>query len=144
MPIDFARDSLADVLAASGFDRTRPAVIAWLGVVMYLERDAVMDTLALIASLPAGSALVFDYAQPPEALRFVPRLFYRRMLARLEAQGEPWTSFFEPGALQSDLRRLGFRDIDNLSGAEINQRYLAAHGDRLKAGSVGGIVIART
>ena len=36
--VDFERDSLADRLAGSGFDRSAGAVFAWLGVTMYFDR----------------------------------------------------------------------------------------------------------
>jgi O-methyltransferase involved in polyketide biosynthesis len=52
VPCDFSRDALADALANGGFDRTRPAVFAWLGVVMYLDAADVTRTLRYIATLP--------------------------------------------------------------------------------------------
>jgi methyltransferase (TIGR00027 family) len=143
VPCDFARDSLSDVLGAHGFDPARPAVVAWLGVVMYLQKSDVMQTLRYVASLPIGTAVVFDYAVPPESLGLISRLFYRRLLERVAAQGEPWTSFFEPGPLRADLTELGFTQIEDLGGEDVNARYLAGRSDGLKAGSVGHIVIAR-
>jgi methyltransferase (TIGR00027 family) len=59
-PVDFERQTLAAGLAAAGFDAGRPAFFSWLGVVVYLTRPAVVDTLAFIAALPAGAAVVFD------------------------------------------------------------------------------------
>lgn len=143
VPCDFARDSLPETLRAHGFDPARPAVFAWLGVVMYLERSDVMQTLRYIASLPAGTAVVFDYAVPPHSVGLVARLFYRRVLDRLAAQGEPWTSFFESGPLRADLMELGFTQVEDLGGEEVNARYLAGRADGLKAGSIGRIVVAR-
>jgi methyltransferase (TIGR00027 family) len=140
---DFARQTLPEALRPAGFDASRPAVFAWLGVVMYLERDAVLQTLRTIASLPAGTAVVFDYAVPPASLGWIPRLFYRQMLKRLAAQGEPWTAFFEPGPLSLDLADAGFTQIDDLGPSEINTRILGGRSDGLKAGPVGRIVIAR-
>ena len=140
---DFATVTSLAALRQAGFDPTRPAVLAWLGVVMYLERPAVMQTLADIASLPAGTSVVFDYAVPPESLPFLSRQIYRRLLGRLDMAGEPWRSFFEPVTLRADLDRLGFTDIDDLGGDEINDRYLADRDDGLQSGSVGRIVIAR-
>ncbi|MGR3932138.1 class I SAM-dependent methyltransferase [Streptomyces sp. BRA346] len=67
-PVDFERQGLADGLAAAGFDPGRPAFFGWLGVVPYLTRAAVLDTLGFIAALPGGSGVVFDYGEPPGAL----------------------------------------------------------------------------
>ncbi len=48
-------------LARSGFDRARPAVVASLGVSMYLTREANLATLRQLASLPAGWTLVMTF-----------------------------------------------------------------------------------
>ena len=143
VPCDFRTAAPIVELRSAGFDDARPAVFAWLGVAMYLTRADVMRTLRAIAALPKSSAVVFDYALPPRALSWMTRLFYRRVLRRLEAQGEPWRSFFEPTPLRAALADLGFTEIDDLGPAEIDGRYLAGRRDGLKAGSVGRIVIAR-
>ena len=59
-PVDFERQTLAEGLANAGFDTAAPAVFAWLGVVVYLTRGAVLGTLGWIASLPPGTEVVFD------------------------------------------------------------------------------------
>lgn len=143
VPCDFSRDRLSDAMAAAGFDRTRPAVVAWLGVVMYLEMTDVIETLRYLASLPGSSAVIFDYAQPPEVFPWLQRVFYRKVLERLEQQGEPWKSFMQPAPLQAELIGLGFSSVEDLGGDEINARYLADRSDGLKARSIGRIAIAR-
>jgi methyltransferase (TIGR00027 family) len=143
VPCDFASSAPIVELRSAGFDDERPAVFAWLGVAMYLSRADVMRTLRAIAALPNRTAVVFDYALPPRALPWMTRLFYRRVLRRLEAQGEPWLSFFEPGPLRATLADLGFTEIDDLGAAEIDDRYLAGRRDGLKSGSIGRIVVAR-
>ena len=152
-PCDFSRDRLEDALAAAGFDRDKPAVFAWLGVVMYLERDDVMKTLQPRALSAATSfdptypvapvSVIFDYAQPPDAFPFLQRVFYRRVLDRLEQIGEPWKSFMSPESLREDLLSLGFTSVEDLGGDEINSRYLANRSDGLQSRNVGRIAIAR-
>jgi methyltransferase (TIGR00027 family) len=142
-PCDFSRDRLEDALAGAGFDRAKPAVFAWLGVVMYLERADVMKTLQLIVSQQAPVSVIFDYAQPPEAFPMVQRFFYRRVLDRLEQIGEPWKSFMAPESLRADLLALGFTSVEDLGGDEINARYLANRTDGLQSRNVGRIAIAR-
>ena len=143
VPCDFARQSLPAVLEAAGFDRTRPAVVAWLGVVMYLERKDVLATLRFVASLPVGTVLIFDYALPPAAVPWLIRLFYRALLKRLAAQGEPWISFFEPDQLRADLAGVGFTHIEDLDADTINRRYLDNRTDGLKVRMPSRIVKAR-
>ncbi len=143
VPCDFGRDTLPHTLQAGGFDPTRPAVFAWLGVVMYLEPADVMQTLRYVASLPKGTTVIFDYALSPEGFSWLPRLFYHRALARLAAHGEPWKSFLDPDSLRAALTELGFAQIEDLSSTEINSRFLAGRNDGLKTSPVGRIAIAR-
>ena len=42
--VDLETDPLPDRLAAEGFDLSRPALVSWLGVSMYLTADAVAAT----------------------------------------------------------------------------------------------------
>jgi len=141
--IDFANDSLADALARSGFDAGRPAVFAWLGVAMYLEERDVDATLAFVAGLAPKTSIIFDYAQPPENLPWLARIFYRKVLDRLAERGEPWRSFLEPDPLRQKLLAMGFSEVDDLGADEINARYLAGRTDGLRSGGVGRIAIAR-
>jgi methyltransferase (TIGR00027 family) len=64
-PIDFERETLADGLAAAGFDPTEPAFFLWLGVVPYLTEEAIVATLGFLGELPGGAEVVFDYSDPP-------------------------------------------------------------------------------
>lgn len=142
VPCDFSKDQLPDVLSAAGFDRERPSVFAWLGVVMYLEWTDVRETLRFIAS-QRSTRVVFDYALPPEDLPWLQRIFYPKILDRLAGLGEPWKSFMRPDALRAELTSLGFSSIDDLGAADINARYLAGRSDELQARGVGRIAIAR-
>jgi methyltransferase (TIGR00027 family) len=77
-PVDFERETLAAGLAAAGFRAEAPALFAWLGVVVYLTRAAIFDTLAFIAD--GANEVVFDYGEPNAAFpkHLQPRLTARR------------------------------------------------------------------
>ena len=69
---DFNRQSWLEALEEHGFDAAVPTHVIWEGVAMYLEEEAVLDTLRCVARLSAGSTLAFDYfarqlvkAEPP-------------------------------------------------------------------------------
>jgi len=62
-PVDFERQTLAEGLAAAGFDPAQQTFFTWLGVVPYLTEEAVWRTLGFIASLPNGAHAVFDYSE---------------------------------------------------------------------------------
>src|SRR5262249_32483033 len=55
VPVDFETQSLAEELRAAGFREAEPAFFSWLGVTMYLTRDAIFSTLSYVASCAAGS-----------------------------------------------------------------------------------------
>jgi methyltransferase (TIGR00027 family) len=141
VPVDFEHQQLAAQLAAAGFDTTRPAFFAWLGVVPYLTSAAFRSTLSLIAASPEGSGVVMDYGQPRSALPFLEQLAHDSLSARVQLAGEPFQLFFTPSEMAAELS--GFRDPEDLGAPQLNQRYLASRKDNLKLmGSAGRIVSA--
>jgi methyltransferase (TIGR00027 family) len=132
-PVDFERQSLADGLAAAGFRFDRPAYFQWLGVVPYLTREAIVATLDFIAGI-SGSEVVFDYAEPFENLSPAVRANVMAVAARTASLGEPWLSLFDPAEMSSLLNERRFAHTEDLSRAEIADRY---YGD-LKQGTATG------
>jgi methyltransferase (TIGR00027 family) len=122
-PVDFERQTLAAGLAAAGFDAAAPAFFAWLGVVVYLTRPAVLETLGFIAGLPAGSAVVFDYGEPISAYPPEQQAHQAQRAQRATAIGEPWLTRFRPADLAAELRRLGFAELEDLGPAAIARRF---------------------
>jgi methyltransferase (TIGR00027 family) len=145
VPVNFATESLADRLERSGFDPAGGAVFSWLGVTPYLERDAVLHTIAAVGRLAgAGGALVFDYGLPPDGLDAARRAAFDMLVKRLDAIGEPWRTFFDPAELAGELAARGFPSVTDLSGDAINARYFTGRTDGLRVGSIGRVVIATT
>jgi methyltransferase (TIGR00027 family) len=143
-PVDFERETLAGGLAGAGFDPQVPALFSWLGVTMYLTGEAFGATLGFIASQPAGSAVVFDYAADRVALSEAQRLALSRLEDLVAAAGEPFRTFFEPGALRQTLADEGFTGIEDLGADELNARYFSGRADGLHvSGGAGRLVIAR-
>jgi methyltransferase (TIGR00027 family) len=132
-PVDFERQSLADGLAASGFQADRPAFFQWLGVVPYLSRDAISVTLDFIVGVP-GSAVVFDYAEPFANYPAARRENVMALAASAAARGEPWLSLFDPAEVADMLRGEGFRVVEDLGLAELTERFYGT----LKQGIVIG------
>ncbi|MEA1674128.1 SAM-dependent methyltransferase [Nitrospirillum sp. BR 11163] len=141
-PVDFERDTLADGLARAGFDGNRPAFVAWLGVTVYLTRDAILDTLRRVAALAPGSGIVFDYGLPPDRLTESQRVAFQAMADRAAAEGEPWRSFFTPDALLADLRGLGFCAVEDVGSAELNPCYFSGRADGLALGGISRLAHA--
>jgi methyltransferase (TIGR00027 family) len=131
-PVDFERETLRDGLARAEFDFSRPAMFAWLGVTPYLTREAVMNTLSFIASLPKGSEVVFDYAEPTRNHNATQRARFEAMAARVAASGEPFKSFYEAEPLARDLKALGFSLAEDWNTDALNARYFTGRADGLK------------
>ena len=142
-PVDFERETIREGLARVGFDFSAPAVFAWLGVVPYLTREAVMGTLSFVASLAKGSEIVFDYAETPGKESPEQRAHFDAMAERVAASGEPFRSFFEPDALLGDVKALGFSFVENVNAAALNARYFEGRADGLSLRGRGHLMHAR-
>lgn len=133
---DFEVENLADALSRSAFRSAEPAFFSWLGVVVYLSMDAILDTLAAIKRIAApGSGLVFDYWErkyfdmsPSER----PAEF-RLQFDRAAAFGEPFQSSFPQDALGGVLQEQGFELLENLDPEQQEQRYFQNREDGLHA-----------
>jgi methyltransferase (TIGR00027 family) len=58
---DFEKEDWLKKLVEAGFDTRQPALFLWEGVLIYLDREAVENTLRKIASTAQGSVVAFDY-----------------------------------------------------------------------------------
>lgn len=142
--VDFERQTLAEGLAAGGFDAGRPAFVSWLGVVPYLTEAAVFETLAWVAALKPGSEVVFDFGVTKDQLGLGARLILAAISARVAAAGEPFRTLFAPEELRRRLLDMGFSEAEVLGSAELNARYFDGRADGLKLrGGVGRLMRAR-
>jgi methyltransferase (TIGR00027 family) len=128
--MDFGREDLGERLAASGFDRTSPALFAWLGVSMYLDETANEEMFRFVAAQPRGAELVFTFAPraaPEDAAR-------GRGLAEMAARvGEPWKTFYDPAVLASRLCEIGFATVWLPTPADLTEAYFRGRSDDLPA-----------
>jgi methyltransferase (TIGR00027 family) len=140
--VDFERQSLADGLVSAGFQLERPAFFSWLGVTPYLSRSAFDATLQLIAEMPSASGVALDFAVERSLLSPLQQLALDALAARVARAGEPFQLFFDPVALESDLARLGFGNIEDLNCDQINARYFAGRSDGLAVSGGGHLLYA--
>lgn len=143
-PVDFEKQTLAEGLREAGFAAGEITFFSWLGVIMYLTREAAMGTLKFIAATPPGGGVVFDYALSRASLNFFQRIALDHLMRRVERAGEPFRLFFNQVELAAELRALGFTHIDDLGVAEINARYFANRSDGLRVGGGLGRLISAT
>ncbi|MGA9978862.1 MAG: class I SAM-dependent methyltransferase [Candidatus Sulfotelmatobacter sp.] len=143
VPVDFEHQTLANALAHSGLNTNAPAFFSWLGVTPYLTREACTTTLSVIAKMPAGSGVVFDFAIAPALLNAGQRQALDALSKRVAAAGEPFQLFFDPAKLREELKALGFHRTEFLQGAQINARYFKDRADGLQVrGGLGHLMSA--
>jgi methyltransferase (TIGR00027 family) len=133
--VDFERETLAHGLGRCGVHTAKRTFFSWLGVTMYLTRDAIEATLRTVLSFPKGSGIVLTYAHTESAAS---------QLAQGSASGgEPWVSYFTPDELEAMLRSLGFSEVRFLSREEAERRYYANRTDGFTAPPRVSIAAAR-
>lgn len=139
VPVDFDRDSLADRLAAAGYDATKRALFVWQGVIMYLTPEGIDRTLGFIAGQAApGSTLVFDtfYAATLAAGD------KRALHAFTKALGEKVTFGLAPDAIRPFLAARGLDTVGIVDGAALRRLYPAAAVARRPIAADAAIVTA--
>ena len=131
IPIDFTKESLVTALtSSSSYDTKVKTFFSWLGVTYFLTRDDAFKTLRYITKIaPADSTLIFDYLDTDA---FIPEKSSPQMQKSLEYLrkiGEPMITGFNPLTLDEELASLGFRLHENLSPANIEERYFQGRMD---------------
>jgi len=142
VPLDFEHHTLAESLTEAGLDAERPAFFSWLGVIPYLTLEAFRSTLGMIARMPVGSAVSFDYALAPETLSKVGRTAFDALAKRVADAGEPFQLFFTPETMETELRGVGFARIEQLDHVRLNELYFKDRADGLKLSAVRMSMVA--
>jgi methyltransferase (TIGR00027 family) len=143
VPVDFECLTLALALEQAGFQCDQPAFFSWLGVTMYLDTNAILETLQYIAALTPGSTVIFDYGVVPSLLTPRERKGFDLLAKKVSYHGEPWKALFEPAALAGVLHSLGFADIEDFGPQQLNERYLSGRTDGLQKSGVTRLICAR-
>src|SRR5215510_10693307 len=91
VPANFQAKDWFNKLVEAGFKPDRPTFFLWESVTMYLDREAVVNTLRKIAGTATGSIVAFDYfsAEMIQSRNH----FMRYARAVLNAIGEPFGTF---------------------------------------------------
>jgi len=132
VPVDLKDCQLGEQLTAHGFDPSVKTFCSALGVVQYLDRDAVDALFGFASALPTGSEIVFTFAPPDDELDGDDLKAARSGVASTAALGEPWKSRLPTNDLVQWLDHLGFSDIYHLTPELAQQRYFANRRDITK------------
>jgi methyltransferase (TIGR00027 family) len=121
---DFERDRFPERLRQTGFDPTRPCLVIWIGVSVYLTRAAIDHTLADLATICApDSLLVTDYGDPEIVTGTHPLVGARRTARLVQCRGEPWRTALPLTELTHALNTNGFSVQDHARVLELAKRY---------------------
>lgn len=142
---DLSAETLGSALARSSFQPGRLTFFSWLGVTMYLTREANLSALAAIASsAPEGSELVFNYVDQ-EALNpgaLVAEAF-SKLKSEVSSAGEAFLSGFDPAMLREQLQTAGLLLLEDLNGDQAVARYDASGLNGLRSAAAAHIAHAR-
>jgi methyltransferase (TIGR00027 family) len=123
-PINFAQESLSDVLSACGLRKEEKSFFIWEGVTMYLSEQSIRSVLETVAQhAPPGSTLALDYVNALGLAMMA--INPQGPVGSSAGWGEPWI-FGVPGAHGGDFfRELGFDPGVPLSTTDIEaiKRY---------------------
>ncbi len=112
IPLDeLATGTLAEALEKSGFDQRKAAFFVWLGGAGCRTVDAMVSSLAFIASLPKGSGVVLDYLEEQTSIGARRQTALDALTSRLQTAGGGVKYLIHPQAVNALLRGVGFRQI---------------------------------
>ena len=131
IPLDFEHRTLREGLEGAGFDFARPAFFSWLGVIPYLTLAAFRATIDLVAAMPVGSGVAFDYSLTEDELSPERQRARRSLAARVAAAGEPFQLYFRAEQMENELRSAGFGRMEHLGPLDLNERYFEGRTDGL-------------
>ncbi len=144
VPLDFERETLAGGLRPYGFDPTQPAIVAWLGVSMYLTADALADTLDAIGAFAPGTQLVMDYMLPKDMRDTAAQQYVDAVASFAAGHGEPWQTFLTPDDLTALLHNCGFESVEHVRQHEMLDAAMWNRQDALTPLDLSRIAHART
>jgi len=143
VPMDFETgDDWPAALATAGFDAAAPAVVAVLGVTMYLTRPATIGLLHRMAALAPESRVVLTVAPPAEDVEPEERPVLAMVERGAAASGHPWRSHFSLSEMATLAADAGLRAIQPVDADELGRRYFAGRTDGLRPSSIEVILTA--
>lgn len=140
VPANFETEDLRAVLDRAGFDWGRPTLFSWLGVVMYLTRDAIAATLRTLSGAGPGSGIVMTYVPTPEHLDDEALDFLKIMEPLLAQMGEPFLEGFAPVEIEAFVRDCGHVVDEDVAREDLVSRYFADRKDGLRPYSLERIL----
>ncbi len=139
---DLSQETLLSTLQRSTFRAADRSFFSWLGVTMYLTREANLATFAAIARMAApGSEVVFTYFDSRAASTGAGR--FNELSERVAAIGEPFRSGFDPNTIGADLKHCGLTLVEDLDDRGVLARIDHADSNDLRPSGFSHVALAR-
>ena len=121
---NLAQEDIGIALQRSTFKFNEPAFFSWLGVTIYLTREANVASLrAITECAKPESSLVFTYTDERGLEPAAQSAAFRRMMKSANEMGEPFVSGFDPRDMAELLASVGFVLDEDLTGLQLAERY---------------------
>jgi methyltransferase (TIGR00027 family) len=122
VPVDFEIDNFGERLIEQGYNRSMKTLFILEGLIMYISRDAVDETLSFIAENSGkGSAILFDY-YPESVVDGICEL-KKNMRDYAAQQGEPFKFGIKEGEVETFLVERGFSKIESVTSEDYKRMY---------------------
>ena len=129
-------------LLQAGFNRSQPAVVAVLGLGLFLGQEAVGMLLKQVAGLAQGSQLLLSYLLPPDGVAPVDKAMWQVFNKSTRHNDMPEFSFFPADALRLQAQEAGFQSVQTVTAEELTKRYFGDRCDRLQPTSGAEVLLA--
>ena len=124
VPVDFHKDDLRSCLSVHGYDGHLRTLFVWEGVTMYIEPQAVDETLAFVSQNSGkGSSIIFDYTYHDVVSGRHDRKEAKEWLKITEKAGEPLLFGIRDGDLEKFLSERNFRNIKDITSDYFDDNY---------------------
>ncbi len=111
---DFEVSGVDEALTQTCYDPGAPSLIAWAGVVPYLSKESVVDTIARVSQCTApGSVLMFDYMPVRAELSEDDCAIIRIMNDYTSGENEPFVNAYETEEIKTVFEDAGFARLDH-------------------------------
>lgn len=134
VPIDFNKESLADVLERAGYDHRDKTLFIWEGVSYYLETESVQATLEFVRQTShAENRLAFDCTVSISDQDLNDYYGVREFVQTMKEHhaNEALLFSIEAGQIGSFLENRGLKLIDLMKNDEIESAYLMSADGKL-------------
>ncbi|HEX6471478.1 MAG TPA: SAM-dependent methyltransferase [Streptosporangiaceae bacterium] len=156
IPVDLEAESPVEALLRSrldggpdagpdaGFDAARPALFSWLGVTMYLTRDAIARTFAAIAgSLAPGTEVIVDHLLPEPLRDQAGRMYADMIMPESARRGEPWLTSLGPREMAELVAAHGLEVVEQVRQRDAVAAALWNRSDPLRPNELFALTRAR-